>query len=67
MASGSNPHWNDRQLPVGIEEDGFVLRCTVMVVDDIGAAETYFVQEVTVGLTGYNNMSHVMTKPVLAI
>ena len=53
IASGLQPSWNNRQLPVGLEGDGFSLTCSVMVFDDLGASETYFVQHVTVWLRNY--------------
>ena len=48
VASGSNPVWNERQLPVGLEDDSYVLSVWVEVYDDLGSLETYFVSYVTV-------------------
>ena len=37
-------------MPLGLEEEGFILQCYATVIDDLGGSGTYFIQEVQVGI-----------------
>ena len=48
VASGLQTLWENRQMPLGLEEEGFILQCYATVIDDLGGSGTYFIQEVQV-------------------